>query len=73
MNMLIMQEWVDSRLQFFGLIEAAYIELDAKLMDSVWVPDLYIANEKKASFHMVTVPNRMMHLYHDGTVQYKAR
>ncbi|XP_069133671.1 glycine receptor subunit alpha-2-like [Argopecten irradians] len=73
MNMFIQQEWYDPRLQFFGLIDSTYLELDSKLINDVWVPDLYFANEKKASFHEVTVPNRMMHLYEDGRIIYRLR
>jgi len=73
LNAFIQQEWVDTRLQFFGLINAPYLELDSKLMEEVWVPDLYFTNEKKASFHTVTVPNRMLHLYEDGRIVYRLR
>lgn len=73
MNMFIQQEWYDPRLQFFGLIDSTYLELDARLIKDVWVPDLYFTNEKKASFHDVTVPNLMMHLYEDGRIVYRLR
>ncbi|ESP01961.1 hypothetical protein LOTGIDRAFT_111366, partial [Lottia gigantea] len=72
-NAFVIQEWVDPRIQFFGLIDAPYLELDSKLIDDVWVPDLYFANEKKASFHTVTVPNKMLHLYSNGRVVYRLR
>ena len=72
-NAFVTQEWNDSRLQFHGLITAEYLELDSKLINEFWVPDLYISNEKQASFHSVTVPNRMLHLYSNGTVIYKIR
>ncbi|KAK3596517.1 hypothetical protein CHS0354_021021 [Potamilus streckersoni] len=42
-------------------------------MEEVWVPDLYFVNEKKASFHKVTVPNKLMHIYPDGRTQYSIR
>ncbi|XP_029644196.1 glycine receptor subunit alpha-2-like [Octopus sinensis] len=69
----ITQEWTDERLKFFGLIEAKYFELDVKLIEKIWVPDLYFPNEKKAHFHEVTVPNRMLHIYDDGSITYRAR
>lgn len=72
-NAFVTQEWNDSRLQFYGLIDAEYLELDSKLMAKFWVPDLYFSNEKHASFHSVTVPNKMLHLYSNGTVVYKLR
>ena len=71
--MFIQQEWQDSRLAFFGLIDSPYLELDSKLMNLIWVPDLYITNEKAASFHDVTVPNKMLHLYDNGNVVYRIR
>ncbi|XP_076446393.1 glycine receptor subunit alpha-4-like [Babylonia areolata] len=73
MNAFVTQVWRDSRLQFYGLIPAEYLELDSKLISKFWVPDLYVSNEKEASFHSVTVPNKMLHLYSNGTVIYKIR
>ena len=73
LNAFVTQEWNDSRLQFYGLISAEYLELDSKLIDKFWVPDLYFSNEKRANFHSVTVPNRMLHVYSNGTVIYKLR
>ncbi|XP_033752004.1 glycine receptor subunit alpha-2-like [Pecten maximus] len=72
LNMFIQQEWIDARLQFYDLI-SGYLELDSKLIDLIWVPDLYVTNEKKASFHDVTVPNKMLHLYDNGRIVYRLR
>ncbi|XP_021371348.1 glycine receptor subunit alpha-2-like [Mizuhopecten yessoensis] len=73
LNMFIQQEWIDERLQFYGLIDSAFLELDSKLIDLIWVPDLYVTNEKSASFHDVTVPNKMLHLYENGRIVYRLR
>ena len=73
MNAFVQQEWTDSRLNFHGFIAAEYLELDANLIKSIWVPDLYFTNEKVASFHDVTVPNKMLHLYSDGRIVYRLR
>lgn len=72
MNFIITQKWNDPRLRFKTGSDDA-LELDTLNMKEIWVPDLYFANEKEASFHDVTVPNKMMHLYSDGTVQYRIR
>ncbi|KAK7498706.1 hypothetical protein BaRGS_00010083, partial [Batillaria attramentaria] len=72
-NAFVTQEWLDGRLSFFGLVDAPYLEMDSKLIDKFWVPDLYFSNEKTASFHSVTVPNKMLHLYSDGKIIYKLR
>ena len=73
MNTFVQQEWTDSRLNFHGFIEAEYLELDANLIKSIWVPDLYFTNEKVASFHDVTVPNKMLHLFSNGRIVYRLR
>ncbi|XP_064609522.1 glycine receptor subunit alpha-2-like [Liolophura sinensis] len=73
-NFLINQTWMDSRLRFSEpLQKITFLELDAKTMKDVWVPDLYFSNEKKADFHDVTVPNKLMHLYENGTIVYSSR
>jgi hypothetical protein len=72
-NSFVNQEWNDSILQFVGLVDASYLELDSRMMKDVWVPDLYFNNEKSASFHDITVPNRMMHLYKKGRIIYRSR
>ncbi|KAH9496023.1 Glycine receptor subunit alpha-2 [Bulinus truncatus] len=62
--------WLDRRLQFRELHHAPKLEVGYKLMPLVWVPDVYFKNAKKASFHNVTVPNRYIHIYPNGTVVY---
>ncbi|XP_050416355.1 glycine receptor subunit alpha-2 [Patella vulgata] len=65
--------WVDERLQFLNYSDFKWLEVGTKLMDAVWVPDVYFRNEKTAAFHDVTVPNRYLHLYPNGTVVYSMR
>lgn len=72
-GMFIRQSWHDSRLIYTKLPKLRSLELDSRLMSDVWVPDLFIANEKSAYFHSVTVPNKLMHIYPDGRVQYSIR
>ncbi|XP_052710419.1 glycine receptor subunit alpha-2-like [Crassostrea angulata] len=73
MSFYLRQRWYDPRLRFNESLGIENIELDPKLMDKIWVPDLYIINEKTAKFHTVTVPNKMMYIYPDGLVLYSAR
>ncbi|BFZ14997.1 hypothetical protein BsWGS_18036 [Bradybaena similaris] len=73
MNIYLRQRWVDPRLAFTNYSKANMMELDAKIMSQVWVPDTFFRNEKKGEFHTVTVPNRLMHLYRDGTIYYSMR
>ncbi|KAL4235133.1 ligand-gated ion channel [Mactra antiquata] len=72
-GMFIRQTWNDTRLKYDKLPRLRSLELDTRLMDMIWVPDLFIANEKKANFHTVTVPNKLMHIYPEGRVQYSVR
>lgn len=73
MSFFIRQRWHDHRLAFRGRFDFPKIELDTRVMSNVWVPDLYIKNEKKANTHSVTVPNKLMHIYPDGLVVYSMR
>nr|XP_022291068.1 glycine receptor subunit alpha-4-like isoform X1 [Crassostrea virginica] len=73
MNAFVEQEWCDPRLIFYEMITDEYFELDSRFMVKVWVPDLYFTNEKRADFHSVTVPNKMLHLYNNGCIRYRLR
>ncbi|XP_061163856.1 glycine receptor subunit alpha-2-like isoform X2 [Saccostrea echinata] len=73
MSFFIRQRWYDNRLAYRGLLDIPKVELDTRVMSNVWVPDLYIKNEKKANTHTVTVPNKLMHIYPDGLVVYSMR
>lgn len=73
MSMFIRQQWNDSRLMYNESLGITHLELDTKVMKNVWVPDLFINNEKKANIHHVTVPNMLMHIYPDGKVVYSMR
>lgn len=73
MTMFLRQRWIDTRLSYTPIQEVRSLELDTKVMDKIWVPDLYIQNEKKANFHDVTTPNKLVHLYSNGKVFYSVR
>ena len=73
MSFYLRQRWNDSRLSYNGSHGIDVIELDTRMMDQIWTPDIYIINEKDARFHYVTMPNRMMYLYPDGDVLYSSR
>ena len=72
-GMFLRQTWNDSRLIYTPIPRLRSLELDSRLMDKIWVPDLFIANEKDAHFHSVTVPNKLMHIYPEGRIQYSVR
>jgi len=73
--MYLRQEWSDPRLAF----DPAYNDGSDKLKlgdgywERIWTPDVFFRNEKKAAFHGVTTPNRLINLHADGTVWYVSK
>ncbi|KAL4229819.1 Glycine receptor subunit alpha-3 [Mactra antiquata] len=73
MSMFLRERWIDERLKYDDVLNLTRLEIDVSMFDKVWTPDLFIISEKYSDFHEVTVPNKMLHIYPDGTVQYSAR
>ena len=71
MTIYLRQSWTDKRLKF-NEAEAGTdkILMSQNQASSVWVPDTFFRNEKAASFHSVTVPNRLMRVSSDGSIWY---
>ena len=72
MTFYLRRKWMDERLAFPTLVGSDVLELDTRLKDRLWVPDIFFRNEKTALVHNVTVPNRLIHLYKNGTVMYSS-
>lgn len=64
------QRWTDPRLVFHG---NKSFTLDARLVELLWVPDTYIVESKKSFLHDVTVGNRLIRLFSNGTILYALR
>ncbi|KAL8173014.1 UNVERIFIED_CONTAM: hypothetical protein K2H54_037517 [Gekko kuhli] len=64
------QRWTDPRLVFEG---NKSFTLDARLVKYLWVPDTYIVDSKRSFLHEVTVENRLIRLFSNGTVLYALR
>ncbi|XP_063147377.1 gamma-aminobutyric acid receptor subunit pi [Candoia aspera] len=64
------QRWTDPRLVFQG---NRSFTLDARLVKYLWVPDTYIVESKRSFLHEVTVENRLIRLFSNGTVLYALR
>ncbi|KAL7991282.1 hypothetical protein Chor_015538 [Crotalus horridus] len=47
--------------------------LDARLVKYLWLPDTYIVESKRSFLHEVTVENRLIRLFSNGTVLYALR
>uniref|UniRef100_A0A8C5NJ12 Gamma-aminobutyric acid type A receptor pi subunit n=1 Tax=Junco hyemalis TaxID=40217 RepID=A0A8C5NJ12_JUNHY len=63
------QRWTDPRLVFHG---NRSFTLDARLVELLWVPDTYIVESKRSFLHDVTVGNRLVRLFSNGTVLYSS-
>ncbi|XP_054984366.1 gamma-aminobutyric acid receptor subunit pi [Sorex araneus] len=64
------QRWTDERLVFEG---NQSFTLDARLVEFLWVPDTYVVESKTSFLHDVTVGNRLIRLFANGTVLYALR
>ncbi|XP_021364037.1 glycine receptor subunit alpha-4-like isoform X2 [Mizuhopecten yessoensis] len=73
MTIFLRQKWADKRLAYQPVKGMTMLELNSRMIEKVWVPDTIFSNEKTANFHEVTVPNRLMQLYPNGTVFYSVR
>ncbi|KAG8579235.1 hypothetical protein GDO81_010770 [Engystomops pustulosus] len=69
-TIFLRQRWTDDRLVFEG---SNSITLDPRLVQLLWVPDTYIVDSKRSFLHDVTVDNRLVRLYSNGTVLYAIR
>uniref|UniRef100_A0A8D0GMD7 Gamma-aminobutyric acid receptor subunit pi n=1 Tax=Sphenodon punctatus TaxID=8508 RepID=A0A8D0GMD7_SPHPU len=66
----LLQRWIDPRLVFQG---NKSFTLDARLVELLWIPDTYIVESKRSFLHDVTVGNRLIRLFSNGTVLYALR
>uniref|UniRef100_A0A8C1S525 Glycine receptor, alpha 2 n=1 Tax=Cyprinus carpio TaxID=7962 RepID=A0A8C1S525_CYPCA len=71
-NIFLRQKWNDPRLAYNEYPDSS-LDLDPSMLDSIWKPDLFFANEKGANFHDVTTENKLLRIFKDGTVLYSIR
>ncbi|XP_063070546.1 glycine receptor subunit alpha-2 [Engraulis encrasicolus] len=71
-NIFLRQTWNDPRLSYKEYPDSS-LDLDPSMLDSIWKPDLFFANEKGANFHDVTTDNKLLRIFKDGTVLYSIR
>lgn len=70
-SMYLRQSWRDPRLAFEPPDGKTHeIRLGDGKWKDVWIPDTFFRNEKRASFHEITVPNRLMKLNATGHLWY---
>lgn len=68
--MYFRQQWRDERLQFDAEVGLA---LNAETLDSFWVPDIYIINEKSAAYHTVLYKNSLLRIEPTGEMLFSTR
>jgi Neurotransmitter-gated ion-channel ligand binding domain len=70
-SMYLRQTWKDPRLAF-DATEWPYdqVRLGIDSWSAIWTPDTFFRNEKSASFHSVTLDNRLLRLNRNGTLWY---
>ncbi|KAA0709439.1 Gamma-aminobutyric acid receptor subunit pi GABA(A) receptor subunit pi [Triplophysa tibetana] len=69
-TIFLRQRWRDSRLVFPG---NESVSLDGRLVSLLWVPDTFIPDSKRSFLHDVTVENRLIRIFSNGTVLYALR
>ncbi|XP_053559818.1 glycine receptor subunit alpha-3 isoform X2 [Bombina bombina] len=72
LNIFLRQKWNDPRLAYSEYPDDS-LDLDPSMLDSIWKPDLFFANEKGANFHEVTTDNKLLRIWRDGNVLYSIR
>ncbi|MBN3293723.1 GLRA1 protein, partial [Polypterus senegalus] len=71
-NIFLRQQWNDPRLAYSEYPDDS-LDLDPSMLDSIWKPDLFFANEKGANFHEVTTDNKLLRIAKNGNVLYSIR
>lgn len=71
-NIFLRQQWNDPRLAYSEYPDDS-LDLDPSMLDSIWKPDLFFANEKGAHFHEVTTDNKLLRIFKNGNVLYSIR
>nr|AWJ68187.1 putative GABA receptor 5 [Hirudo verbana] len=72
LSMYFRQAWRDPRMSF-RFVRDHKIRLMDESWKKFWVPDTYFRNEKSASFHKITVNNRILTVNATGHLWYVAR
>uniref|UniRef100_A0A8C4YX52 Gamma-aminobutyric acid type A receptor subunit pi n=1 Tax=Gadus morhua TaxID=8049 RepID=A0A8C4YX52_GADMO len=71
-TIFLRQRWRDSRLVFPGNGNES-VSVDGRLVSLLWIPDTFIPDSKRSFLHDVTVENRLIRIFSNGTVLYALR
>ena len=70
MDIFFRQMWQDKRLSYDGVSE---LVIGSDMLHKIWIPDTFIANDRKTYFHKATVQNKFIRIQPDGQVLYSMR
>nr|CAB3248044.1 gamma-aminobutyric acid receptor subunit rho-2 [Phallusia mammillata] len=73
LTLCLHETWVDPRLRFSSGGKGDSIVLPSRLIDKIWVPDIYIVGSKNSFIHKTTVNNVVLRLYSNGTIYYSVK
>ncbi|ELT93352.1 hypothetical protein CAPTEDRAFT_163108 [Capitella teleta] len=73
LSVFLRQYWHDPRLGYQHLSNETVLSLDYRMLERLWVPDLFFSNEKRGHFHNVMTPNTYLRIYPQGHVHYSSR
>lgn len=67
-SIYLRREWYDPRLRYDHLSNVSEIQLHFNMFESFWTPNLMFVNERRSTFHTLTLPNRSLRIYPDGRI-----
>jgi len=77
LNLYLRQTWKDPRLEYRLPKDVTekidHIKLEGDKWENLWLPDTFFRNEKEASYHDVTVANRLVRINASGHVWYTSK
>jgi len=65
--------WQDERLAYINTGYKKRLALNAKMVQHMWIPDIYFVNEKSGIKHDLTKENEVVRLWPDGRVFHSMR
>ena len=65
--------WQDERLAYINTGYEKRLALNAKMVQHMWIPDIYFVNEKSGIKHDLTKENEVVRLWPDGRVFHSMR
>uniref|UniRef100_A0A8B9P7F1 GABA(C) receptor n=1 Tax=Apteryx owenii TaxID=8824 RepID=A0A8B9P7F1_APTOW len=72
MTLYLRHYWKDERLSFPSTKNKS-MTFDGRLLEKIWVPDVFFVHSKRSFIHDTTVENVMLRVYPDGNVLFSLR